>query len=179
MSKLDRDLIKHASEKLAAAARRRVREGAEPASAARTAIRETQALFPHDWRLGVQGDDGDDVVEVWEVEHRAAEPIAVVSREAARKGRSAKRSHATKSRGSSIDTAQTLVHKFRGRERNALVLAEIARQALGAAKRWDKRSSAHAAVGEFREADDADTESRSLRQLADQIEQKISLLRRR
>jgi hypothetical protein len=95
-SKLDRDLIKHASEKLAAAARRRVREGAEPASAARAAIRETQALFPHGWRIGVQGDDGDDVVEVWEVEHKAAEPIAVISREpeSVKKRGSKKRSHA-------------------------------------------------------------------------------------
>ena len=98
-SKLDRDLIKHASEKLAAAARRRVREGDEPASAARAAIRETQALFPHGWRLGVQGDDGDDVVEVWEVEHKAAEPIAVVARKAARKA------HATKKIAKDIEDA--------------------------------------------------------------------------
>jgi hypothetical protein len=79
--RLDRDLIEHARSQLGAAARRRVREGMGPASAARAAIRETQALFPHDWRLGVQGDDSEEAVEVWEVEHKFPQPIARIERE--------------------------------------------------------------------------------------------------
>jgi len=79
--RLDRDLTDHARSQLAEAAERRVRAGLGPASAARAAIRETKALFPHDWRLGVQGDDGDEFVEVWEVEHKYPQPVARVSRE--------------------------------------------------------------------------------------------------
>lgn len=78
--KLDRDLIEHAGEKLAAIAKKLVRAGMGPAEAARKAIRQTQALFPHDWRLGVQGDDADDFVEVWEVEHKYPDPVARVDR---------------------------------------------------------------------------------------------------
>lgn len=82
MTSLDRDLIEHARRQLGDAARRHVREGMGPASAARAAIRETQALFPHDWRLAVQGDDNEEAVEVWEVEHKYGQPIARVSRAA-------------------------------------------------------------------------------------------------
>lgn len=78
--KLDQDLIDHAATKLGAAARRHVRGGMGPASAARAAIRETQALFPLDWHLGVQGDDTDDFVEVWEIEHKHGDPITRVLR---------------------------------------------------------------------------------------------------
>lgn len=71
--RLDQDLIEHACTQLTKAARRRVHEGmgsVGPATAAWAAIKETKALFPADWRLGVQGDDGDDHVEVWEVDHK-------------------------------------------------------------------------------------------------------------
>lgn len=81
MTRLDQDLIDHACGQLGKIARQRVREGMAPASAARAAIRETKALFPHDWRLAVQGDDSEDSVEVWEVEHKRIEPCARVVRE--------------------------------------------------------------------------------------------------
>jgi len=79
---LSQDLIEHACNQLGAAARRHVREGMGPASAGRAAIRETKALFPHDWHLAVQGDDSDVEVEVWEVEHKRTIPCARISREA-------------------------------------------------------------------------------------------------
>ena len=75
---LERDLIEHASSQLSAAARRHVRGGMGPESAARAAIRETQALFPAGWKLGVQGDNNDEFVEVWEVEDNYQSPIATV-----------------------------------------------------------------------------------------------------
>lgn len=75
---LDRDLIEHARDQLSAIARRHVRAGMGPESAARAAIRETQALFPPDWRLGVQGSDDEESVEVWEVEHKYGSAIATV-----------------------------------------------------------------------------------------------------
>ena len=75
---LERDLIGHACGQLSATARRHVRAGMGPESAARAAIRETKALFPPDWKLGVQGDDDEESVEVWEVEHKYASPIATV-----------------------------------------------------------------------------------------------------
>ena len=78
---LDEDLIDHACSQLAKSARKHVREGMGPASAASAAIRETKALFPHDWRLAVQGDDREDSVEVWEVEHKREVPCARVVRE--------------------------------------------------------------------------------------------------
>jgi hypothetical protein len=79
--KLDQDLIEHACDQLGKIARRHVREGMGPESAARAAIRETRALFPPDWNLGVQGGDDEEQVEVWEVEHKRPFPIARVSRE--------------------------------------------------------------------------------------------------
>jgi hypothetical protein len=75
MTDLDQDLLKHACVQLGEVARRHVRGGMGPASAARAAIRETKALFPHDWRLAVQGDDDEEDVEVWEVEHKY--PVAI------------------------------------------------------------------------------------------------------
>jgi len=75
---LERDLIEHASSQLSAAARRHVRGGMGPESAARAAIRETQVLFPAGWNLGVQGDNNDEFVEVWEVEDNYQSPIATV-----------------------------------------------------------------------------------------------------
>lgn len=78
---LDEDLIDHACSQLGKIARQRVHEGATPASAARAAVRETKALFPADWRLAVQGDDDDDEVEVWEVEHKRITPCTRVVRE--------------------------------------------------------------------------------------------------
>lgn len=79
--KLDQDLIEHACEQLAKAARRRVREGMGPESAASAAIRETKALFPPDWQLAVQGGDEEEAVEVWEVEHKRTIPCARITRE--------------------------------------------------------------------------------------------------
>jgi hypothetical protein len=76
---LDKDLVDHACSQLAKVARKRVREGMGPASAASAAIRETKALFPPDWRLAVQGDDSEETVEVWEVEHKRTFPCASVS----------------------------------------------------------------------------------------------------
>ena len=78
---LDQDLIDHACAQLGKAARKHVRAGMAPASAASAAIRETKALFPIDWRLGVQGDDTEDEVEVWEVEHKRSIPCARITRE--------------------------------------------------------------------------------------------------
>ena len=77
---LDQDLIDHACSQLANIARQHVREGMTPASAASAAIRETKTLFPTNWRLGVQGDDTEDDVEVWEVEHKRSIPCARISR---------------------------------------------------------------------------------------------------
>lgn len=101
--RLDCDLVEHAGKQLAAVARRHVRGGAGPASAARAAIRETQALFPLSWRLGVQGEDADDFVEVWEVEHKRSEPIARISREPEPARRRTKIAHATKTSTQSVD----------------------------------------------------------------------------
>lgn len=75
---LNRDLIEHARDQLSTAARKHVRAGMGPGSAANAAIRETKALFPPDWKLGVQGDDDEEFVEVWEVEHKYSTPIATV-----------------------------------------------------------------------------------------------------
>ena len=75
---LERDLIEHARDQLRAAARKHVRAGMGPRSAASAAIRETKTLFPPDWKLGVQGDDDDEFVEVWEVEDKDSSPIATV-----------------------------------------------------------------------------------------------------
>jgi hypothetical protein len=80
-AKLDQDLIDHACNQLAKAARRHVSTGMGPASAARAAIRETKALFPTDWNLAVQGDDDEEQVEVWEVAHKRSVPCASISRE--------------------------------------------------------------------------------------------------
>lgn len=95
---LDQDLIWHACGQLRKKAHQLVREGAGPATAAWAAIRETKALFPHDWRLAVQGDDDDEYVEVWEVEHKWSGPCAQVSREPpAERPPKAKRSSKTRS----------------------------------------------------------------------------------
>lgn len=79
--KLDQDLIEHACDQLGKIARRHVRAGMGPESAARAAIHETKALFPADWHLGVQGGDDEEAVEVWEVEHKRSFPCARISRE--------------------------------------------------------------------------------------------------
>lgn len=81
--------------------------------------------------------------------------------------------------GTSIDTTTTLTRKFRSCQRDALTLAEKARQARGAAARWMKRSSAYAREGEFREADDAQTEATALGQMARDLDAEVSLLRTR
>ena len=79
---------------------------------------------------------------------------------------------------SGIDTTETLNRKFQSRQRDALTLREKARQARGAAARWLKRSGAHARVGEFREADDAQTEAMALGQLAADLESEAVAARR-
>lgn len=89
--RLDRDLIEHARDQLAKVARQYVASGTPPAAAAQRAIRETLALFPHGWRLAVQGDGDDDRVEVWEVEHKYPSPIAAVERRLARARHATKR----------------------------------------------------------------------------------------
>lgn len=78
---LDKELINHACSQLSKKARQYVHDGMSPASAAEKAIRDTKALFPPDWRLGVQGDDTEDDVEVWEVEHKLHTPCAYIVRE--------------------------------------------------------------------------------------------------
>jgi len=83
-----KDLIEHACAQLVKRARQHVKTGVRPATAARLAIRETQTLFPYDWRLAVQGNDADDHVEVWEAAHKRSSPIASISVGA--------RSHSTK-----------------------------------------------------------------------------------
>jgi len=52
-----------------------------PADAAYAAIRETKSLFPPDWHLAVQGDDDENDVEIWEVNHKRTFPCARVERE--------------------------------------------------------------------------------------------------
>lgn len=79
--KLNQELIDHACSQLYKVARRHVNNGKGPASAASVAIRETRALFPSDWHLAVQGDDSDEFVEVWEVEHKRTFPCARISRD--------------------------------------------------------------------------------------------------
>ena len=81
--------------------------------------------------------------------------------------------------GSDIDTTITLDRKFRQRSQDALTLSEKARQARGAAARWLKRSGAHARVGEFREADDAQTEAVTLMKMATDLEADAAYLRHR
>jgi hypothetical protein len=76
-----------------------------------------------------------------------------------------------------IDTSTTLERKFRRRQRDALTLAEMARQARGAASRWERRSTAYAKGGEHREADDADVEARSLWDLAARLDAEVHALR--
>ncbi len=76
-----------------------------------------------------------------------------------------------------IDSTATLERKFQRRQRDALTLAEMARQARGAAARWAKRSAAYARVGEHREANDADAEADSLWQLASDLDQEVQDLR--
>lgn len=78
---LDKDLIDHACSQLGKKARQHVRDGMTPASASEKAIRETKALFPPDWRLGVQGDDTEDEIEVWEVAGKMEVPCARIVRE--------------------------------------------------------------------------------------------------
>lgn len=80
-------------------------------------------------------------------------------------------------RSSSIDTTVTLDRKFKPQPRDALTLAEKARQARGAASRWLKRSAAYAREGEFREANDAQTEATALGLLAARLEEEVSHLR--
>lgn len=84
---LEQDLIDHACAQLKKIARQHVREGMTPASAASAAIRETKDLFPPDWRLAVQGGGDEDVVEVWEVEHKLPVPCARVVRESEEEAR--------------------------------------------------------------------------------------------
>jgi len=79
-NKLDQDLIDYACNQLDKTARQYTQRRMGPASAARAAIRETKALFPADWQLAVQGDDSEDEVEVWEVEHKRTIPCARISR---------------------------------------------------------------------------------------------------
>lgn len=78
---LDQELIWHACGQLRAKADQHVRAGMTLARAAETAIRETKALFPADWHLAVQGDDREDEVEVWEVEHKWSAPCARIAKE--------------------------------------------------------------------------------------------------
>ncbi len=70
--------IEKACSLLRVAARRHVDSGMGPRSAALAAIAETKESFPQDWRLVVQGDDDEDIVEVWEVDHKYSAPIAGV-----------------------------------------------------------------------------------------------------
>jgi hypothetical protein len=78
---LDQELIDHACSQLYKVARRHVHNGLGPASAASAAIRETKALFPPDWQLAVQGDDTEEEVEVWEVEHKRTIPCVRIKRQ--------------------------------------------------------------------------------------------------
>jgi hypothetical protein len=78
---LNEDLIEHACSQLGAIARKHVIAGKQPAEAAWAAIRETKTLFPHDWKLAVQGDGDEDEVEVWEVEHKYPAACARIQRE--------------------------------------------------------------------------------------------------
>ena len=82
-------------------------------------------------------------------------------------------------RGTDIDTTSTIDRKFRSRQRDALTLSEKARQARGAAARWIKRSGAYARGGEFRAADDAQTEADALWQMAADLEAEVAGLRTR
>jgi hypothetical protein len=77
----------------------------------------------------------------------------------------------------SIDTTETLTRKFQRRQRDALTLGEMARQARGAATRWERRATAYASAGEHREANEADAEARSLWAVAADLDQEVQVLR--
>jgi hypothetical protein len=79
--------------------------------------------------------------------------------------------------GNDIDTVTTLDRKFKTHSRNALTLAEKARQARGAAARWARRSTAYAREGEFRASDEAQTEAMALGRMASNLEEEASQLR--
>lgn len=76
-----------------------------------------------------------------------------------------------------LDTTATLQTKFGRRRRDGVTFREMARQARGAAARWQKRSAAYAKAGAFREADDADTEARALWRMAEDLDQEAQALR--
>jgi hypothetical protein len=82
-------------------------------------------------------------------------------------------------RGTDIDTTTAIDRKFRSRQRDGLTLAEKARQARGAAARWIKRSRAYAREGQFREADDAQTEAVALGRMASDLEAEVASIRTR
>jgi len=107
-----------------------------------------------------------------QLDHEIAEMLARAS--------SKRRSHATKKSSMptpAIDTTETLDRKFQSRRHDALTLSEKARQARGAAARWMKRSSTYAREGEFREADEAETEAVALGRMAADLEAEASSLR--
>jgi hypothetical protein len=79
--------------------------------------------------------------------------------------------------GAVIDTAEALQRKFGRRPHDALALTEMVRQARGAAARWERCSTAYARVGEYRAADDAGTEARSLWGMADKLDAEAHALR--
>ncbi len=78
-----------------------------------------------------------------------------------------------------IDTTTTIDRKFQSRQRDALTLSEKARQARGAAAHWIKRASAYAREGEFRAANDAQTEAVALGRMADDLEIEVARIRTR
>ena len=121
---------------------------------------------------------GRKLVDEWN-EGDPDEPVHARVKRGVKRGvkRVSKRGHATKT--SAIDTATTLDRKFQARGLDALSLSEKARQARGAAARWTKRSSALARAGEFRAADDAQTEAMSLGRMADDLETEVARLRTR
>ena len=71
------------------------------------------------------------------------------------------------------DSTENLNRKFQRRLRNPIVLREKARQARGAASRWEKLAVAYARIGEFREADDCDSEALSLWMLVDDLVEEV------
>lgn len=78
-----------------------------------------------------------------------------------------------------IDTTSTLDRKFKARSLDALVLSEKARQARGAAARWTARALAYARTGEFRQADDAETEALALGRMATDLDGEVAMIRSR
>lgn len=65
-----------------------------------------------------------------------------------------------------IDTTETLLHRWSKERSFRTTRAMRLAQTFASARAWEKRSSAFAGAGQFRDADDASTEASALFMLA-------------